>query len=122
MPADAAAEDIDVALEQLIEGDDLVPAIWLERPAMRDTVLGIVDRELRRVVPDGGDVVVVGHSLGSIVAYDALTRLPDRYRVRLLVTAGSPLGYPVVQKTCWASRTAGRPRCRPACRAPPAAG
>lgn len=89
-------------------------AYYLEMPAMRDTVLGIVDRELRRALPDGGDVVVIGHSLGSIVAYDALTRLPDRYRVRLLVTAGSPLGYPIVQKNLLGKQP-GRPPAVPAC-------
>jgi hypothetical protein len=35
--------------------------------------------------------VVVGHSLGSVVAYEALCSLP-RHGVRALVTVGSPLG------------------------------
>ena len=97
-------------------------AYYLEMPEMRESVLGIVDSGLRRAVPDGGDVVVLGHSLGSIVAYDALTRLPDRYRVRLLVTAGSPLGYPIVQKNLLGKQPGHRRRCRPRCRARPAAG
>ena len=37
--------------------------------------------------------VVVGHSLGSIVAYEALCALPG-HGVRALVTLGSPLGIP----------------------------
>jgi len=73
-------------------------AYYLELPQMRESVLQIVERALRAALPNGGDIVVVGHSLGSIVAYDLLTRLPAEYRVRLLVTAGSPLGFPVVQK------------------------
>ena len=35
--------------------------------------------------------VVVGHSLGSVVAYEALCAMPG-HRVRALVTLGSPLG------------------------------
>jgi hypothetical protein len=88
-------------------------AYYLELPDMRETVLGVVERGLREAVPDGGDVVVIGHSLGSIVAYDAMTRLPDRYRVRLLVTAGSPLGYPIVQKNLL-GKQAGQPPSIPA--------
>lgn len=39
MPADAAAEQVDIALEQLIGDDDLVPSIWLKRAAAAaDTV------------------------------------------------------------------------------------
>ncbi|MFF0204573.1 hypothetical protein [Streptomyces sp. NPDC005017] len=37
--------------------------------------------------------VVVGHSLGSVVAYEALCATPG-HRVRALVTLGSPLGIP----------------------------
>ena len=38
--------------------------------------------------------VVVGHSLGSVVAYEVLCALPVGTRVRALVTVGSPLGIP----------------------------
>lgn len=84
-------------------------AYYLEKNEMRETVLGIVDRDLRRTLPDGGDLIVVGHSLGSVVAYDLLTRLPDSYRVRLLVTAGSPLGYPIVQNNLLSKRRGQKP-------------
>ena len=73
-------------------------AYYLEVPAVRDAVLEVVLGDLRGRLPDGGDLVVVAHSLGTVVAYDLMTRLPARYRVRRLVTAGSPLGYPVVQR------------------------
>lgn len=72
-------------------------AYYLELSDMRETVLDVVERDLRKALPDGGELVVVGHSLGSIVGYDLMTRLPEDVQVRLLVTAGSPLGYPVVQ-------------------------
>lgn len=50
--------------------------------------------------------VVVAHSLGSVVAYEALCTLPG-HRVRALVTLGSPLGLPMIfdrllpEPGCW---------------------
>jgi len=52
-------------------------------------------RALARVVDQIGEDtrVVVAHSLGSVVAYEALCARPD-HQVRALVTLGSPLGIP----------------------------
>ncbi|HMP75949.1 MAG TPA: S8 family serine peptidase [Kiritimatiellia bacterium] len=53
-----------------------------------------------RLIPGGGPYVIIGHSQGSMIAYDVLSRLsgaaqaPD---VRLFVTIGSPLGIKEVQ-------------------------
>ncbi|MGW0019418.1 hypothetical protein ACWDUD_13895 [Rhodococcus sp. NPDC003382] len=44
-----------------------------------------------------GPHVVVGHSLGSVIAYDALTAINDAPRVDALLTVGSPLGISEVQ-------------------------
>lgn len=52
----------------------------------REPVLARVCKEIT-----DGTRVVVGHSLGSIVAYEALCALPG-HGVRALVTLGSPLG------------------------------
>ncbi|MGW4369028.1 hypothetical protein ACWEKT_25610 [Nocardia takedensis] len=84
-------------------------AYYLEMKQMRDKVLGIVEHELREVVPTGGDIVVVGHSLGSIVAYDLLTLLPTSYRIAMFVTAGSPLGFPIVQKNLLGKQVGTKP-------------
>ena len=49
---------------------------------------------LRRVLsqlPPHGEIVVVGHSLGALVALDVIRHLPDRIDVPLLVTAASAL-------------------------------
>jgi hypothetical protein len=58
----------------------------------------MTDQEVRRAVQSrvvaevGTDTrVVVGHSLGSVVAYEALCAHPE-WPVRVLVTLGSPLG------------------------------
>ena len=64
---------------------------YLTDPGLRDQVR---DRVLRLI--DADTRVVVGHSLGSVVAYEALCE----YRARAggngpaLVTLGSPLGIP----------------------------
>ncbi len=59
---------------------------YLTEPAVRAAVL---ERVNQSIGPDTR--VVVGHSLGSVVAYEALCTLPDP-RLRALVTLGSPLG------------------------------
>ncbi|MBB4926893.1 hypothetical protein FHR34_005886 [Kitasatospora kifunensis] len=56
------------------------------RQAARDRVTSLIGDDTR---------VLVGHSLGSVVAYEALCALPG-HRVRALVTLGSPLGIPMV--------------------------
>ncbi len=56
------------------------------REAARARVTALVREDTR---------VVVGHSLGSVVAYEALCALPG-HGVRALVTLGSPLGIPMV--------------------------
>jgi hypothetical protein len=77
-------------------------AYYLEDDLMRDSVQAVVSESLGRITADGhSDVVVIGHSLGSCVAYDALQRYTGTARVRLLVTAGSPDGYAVVKRNLW---------------------
>jgi hypothetical protein len=85
-------------------------AYYLELQDMRNAVLGIVESSVNQALPDGGSVVVVGHSLGTVVAYDALTRLDPAIRVELFVTAGSPLGFPVVEKNLLGKQPGQKPR------------
>ncbi|PPF66530.1 hypothetical protein C5E16_11285 [Clavibacter michiganensis] len=44
-------------------------------------------------IPAGRDIVLVGHSLGSVIAADLLRRLPAETRVTGFVTIGSPLAH-----------------------------
>jgi hypothetical protein len=44
-----------------------------------------------------GPHVVVSHSMGTVIAYDCLKRVPDCPKVDALVTIGSPLGIDEVQ-------------------------
>ncbi len=42
------------------------------------------------------EILLISHSMGSIVAYDVLTAAPEDIKINTLVTIGSPLGLPVV--------------------------
>jgi pimeloyl-ACP methyl ester carboxylesterase len=63
---------------------------YFDDPSLRDRVR---DRVAASIGPD--TAVVVAHSLGTIVTYEALATLPGPPRLDL-VTIGCPLGYPEV--------------------------
>jgi hypothetical protein len=46
----------------------------------------------------GTPVIVVAHSLGSVIAADLWAELGEQYRTRLFLTAGSPLAVPLVRR------------------------
>jgi pimeloyl-ACP methyl ester carboxylesterase len=59
-------------------------------------------RVLTRVLdalPDSGEVLIVGHSLGSVVAADLVRRLPAGLNVVGMITIGSPLASGSVRAT-----------------------
>lgn len=51
---------------------------------------------LRRLLGQdfGDDIVLIGHSLGSVIAIDLLDHLPESVRVRRFITIGSPAAAP----------------------------
>ena len=53
----------------------------------------VLERVSREVTPE--TEIIIGHSLGSVVAYEYLARYAP-YQVRLFVTLGSPLGIPAL--------------------------
>lgn len=69
-------------------------AAYLGDKSVRDAVLEAVLSGL----PEDGEIVLVSHSLGTVVALDLCTMLPGGISVPLLVTAGSPLGLDAVYK------------------------
>src|SRR5436190_2398218 len=75
-----------------ITGSDVVGYLFLGWASeMRQPVIDVL-----RNVRD--PIVVIAHSLGTILAYDVLCRTEFGGRdIRLLLTAGSPLGLPPVQ-------------------------
>lgn len=81
----AARSGLDSALIGAIFKD---VAAYLDNERVRKSVLDTVLID----TPTGGELILVSHSLGTVVAMDLLTQLPRELNVRLLVTAGSPLG------------------------------
>ncbi|PAZ13640.1 serine protease [Streptomyces sp. SA15] len=73
---------------------------WAIALIYRDVAAYLGDRRIRdevqdcvlETMPDAGEVVLVGHSLGSVVGMDLTTRLPPGVDLIHLTTAGSPLG------------------------------
>ncbi|GGY00741.1 serine protease [Streptomyces djakartensis] len=73
---------------------------WTIATFLRDVDLYLGDSAVRQAVLDSvmetmpatGDLVLVTHSLGTVVGMDLLSRLPAGLDPVLLVTAGSPLG------------------------------
>ena len=57
---------------------------------------------LRRAAEAGRPILLVGHSMGSVIAYDALWQLTHRdkapVRIDVLLTMGSPLGQRFIQR------------------------
>jgi hypothetical protein len=79
----------DLALRSLVF--DLKQVRWyLTQPQLREAA-----QERLAACITGDTRVVVAHSLGSMVAYETLSKLPG-HRVRALVTLGSPLGIPMI--------------------------
>ncbi|MEW9550086.1 hypothetical protein [Nonomuraea sp. NPDC050783] len=60
---------------------------------------------VRRQLPADGPIVLVTHSLGTVVARDLLVEEAVRRRVSFWVTAGSPLGLPTIQRNLLARGT-----------------
>ena len=50
------------------------------------------------------EIMLIGHSMGSIIAYDVLTFMKPDIRVKTFITIGSPLGLPVVLSKIAAER------------------
>jgi pimeloyl-ACP methyl ester carboxylesterase len=63
---------------------------------------------------DGDSVLLIGHSLGSVIAYDTLWQLThidhSHGKVSTLITLGSPLGTRFVQRSLLSARAEGAAR------------
>lgn len=56
-----------------------------------ETVRREVLNRIMRQLPDQGSIVLIGHSLGSVIAADLLPRIPNELKVAGMITVGSPL-------------------------------
>jgi hypothetical protein len=81
------------------------------RPGERYAIQDAIRAEVVSVLSEGaarpGPHVLVTHSMGTVIAYDCLKRVPDCPSVDALVTIGSPLGLDEIQdglKPGWTRR------------------
>lgn len=63
-----------------------------------EDVRGAVLQRILNFVPHSGEIILIGHSLGSVVAIDLLDHLPADLKVRRFITIGSPAGSPALHK------------------------
>ncbi|MGO4361426.1 hypothetical protein [Terrabacter sp. RAF57] len=68
---------------------------YLRNPGIRD----VIDSGVRQALTPGVETIVVGHSLGSVVAYNILRKeaATQGWQVPLLVTVGCPLGVKAIR-------------------------
>ena len=64
---------------------------------VQDEIRGRMIRALKEGAAKEGPHIVVSHSMGTVVAYDCLKRVPDAPLVDGLMTIGSPLGIDEIQ-------------------------
>ncbi|HUO82832.1 MAG TPA: hypothetical protein VM616_08255 [Gammaproteobacteria bacterium] len=75
-----------------------------------DRVRELLCRALDEAAAADTRVLLIGHSLGSVVAYDTLWERGGGWRVDLFLTLGSPLGVRFVQRRLRGAHAAGRDR------------
>ena len=84
----------DAALPPLQEG----AVSWVgqlkqvDRYMNNEGLRGAILRHVLEQLPCDGDIVLVGHSLGSVIAIDVLDHLPPGLEVKRFITMGSPAG------------------------------
>lgn len=89
----------------------LFNATFSPRPGERYAIQDAIRAEVLSVLAEGaarpGPHMLVTHSMGTVIAYDCLKRVPDCPSVDALVTIGSPLGLDEIQdglKPEWSRR------------------
>ena len=91
---------------------------WNEETAFGSDVRAVLTDPLREAFEAGEDIMLIGHSLGTLIAYDVLWKfsyLSEHKSIRShklshFVTLGSPLGNPTVQARLKGGRLKGRRR------------
>lgn len=61
-------------------------------------VKDVIRYELARIIRKHKkkDILLIGHSMGSIIAYDVLTKTAPDVKIDTFITIGSPLGLPII--------------------------
>ncbi|MGD1702232.1 hypothetical protein [Dapis sp. BLCC M229] len=73
-------------------------AAYLYKPGLKEKIDDLVREQIIDRLPEDEKVVVISHSLGTIVSYDLMRRLRHQVKVKFLLTAGSPLGIEIVKR------------------------
>ncbi|MGY1709115.1 hypothetical protein ACI8AC_06345 [Geodermatophilus sp. SYSU D00758] len=64
----------------------------VDRYMNQEGLRGAILRHVLEQLPADGEIVLVGHSLGSVIAIDLLDHLPQGLHVKRFMTIGSPAG------------------------------
>ncbi len=73
-------------------------AAYLHKPGLKEKIDDVVLEQIKEHLTVKDNVVIISHSLGTIIAYELLRRLRHEVQVDLLITAGSPLGIELVKR------------------------
>lgn len=73
-------------------------AAYLHKPGLKEKIDDLVREQILVDLPQNENIIIVSHSLGTVVAYDLLRRLRHELNVKLFITAGSPLGIEIVKR------------------------
>lgn len=79
--------------DQLVKQKFADVARYLDEEDRRRRIL----TEIRQQLPTQGHVILIGHSLGSIIALDLLRDWPSELQIDVLLTMGSPAGLSKMQ-------------------------
>ncbi|GLQ21801.1 hypothetical protein ACFFUB_05510 [Algimonas porphyrae] len=72
-------------------------AAYLHKRGLKEQIDDIVMDQVFKTIGTDEKVIVVAHSLGTVVTYDLLRRLRHTLNVDLFLTLGSPLGIEIVK-------------------------
>lgn len=75
-------------------GVNLPPLTQAKAYISDDDVRAQVLQRILDALPESGNIFIIGHSLGSVIAADLISRLPEELTIDGLITIGSPLGHP----------------------------
>ncbi len=64
----------------------------IARYAFRKRLLDILQKHKQK------KIMIIGHSMGSVIAYDTLTQYVPKLKIDTFITIGSPLGFPLIIK------------------------
>ena len=71
---------------------------YLHKPELKEKIDDLVREQILDDLSENEEVIIISHSLGTVVTYDLMRRFRHKIKVKLLITAGSPLGVKVIKR------------------------